>query len=314
MENNNSVKNDIDKNTVDVNYYIKQKNNNIRKEVLFVILTIFASVLSAFGLHYFVYPANFAPAGIDGVATMLQEKTPLNAGYYSLIFNLPLLVVAWFILKKRYVIYTILFSVLSSILIVVLEVVDFPQYTVQSDKLISAVFSGIILGLRTGIMLKIGASTGGVDVIAGIVQKKRAYGNIERIISIICYVIIGASYFVYGDLNSVLLAIVQMFVFEKSVAVLMKDTRNAVEFKIVTRNPEEIKNDIIYNLKHGATLIDATGMYTNEGTAIIISVVNIRQIPEFLNIVKKHPDTFVYYSDVTGVKGNFRWNKEDEAK
>lgn len=94
----------------------------------------------------------------------------------------------------------------------------------------------------------------------------------------------------------------------------MKDTRNAVEFKIVTRNPEEIKNDIIYNLKHGATLIDATGMYTNEGTAIIISVVNIRQIPEFLNIVKKHPDTFVYYSDVTGVKGNFRWNKEDEAK
>jgi uncharacterized membrane-anchored protein YitT (DUF2179 family) len=105
-----------------------------------------------------------------------------------------------------------------------------------------------------------------------------------------------------------------MFVFEKATTVVMKDTRNAVEFKIVTKSPELIKNDIIYNLKHGATLVESRGMFTNEGSSIILSVVNIRQIPEFLELIKKYPDTFVYYSDVTGVKGNFRWKKEDEAK
>jgi uncharacterized membrane-anchored protein YitT (DUF2179 family) len=55
-------------------------------------------------------------------------------------------------------------------------------------------------------------------------------------------------------------------------------------------------------------------MFTDEGNSIIISVVNIRQIPEFLKLIKKYPDTFVYYSDVTGVKGNFRWKKDDIAK
>lgn len=76
----------------------------------------------------------------------------------------------------------------------------------------------------------------------------------------------------------------------------------------------EIKNDIIYVLKHGATIVESKGMFTNEGSSIIISVVNIRQIPEFLKITKKYPDTFVYYSDVTGVNGNFRWFKDDVAK
>jgi uncharacterized membrane-anchored protein YitT (DUF2179 family) len=290
---------------------------NIKREFLNILITLFACFISSFCLYFFVFTANFAPAGIDGVATMLQAKTNVSAGIYSLAINLPLLIVAWFVLKRKYVIYTILFSIVSSFLLVLFEVLEIPQYAneILSEKLVSAVFSGIILGFRTGIMLKIGASTGGVDVVASIIQKKKTYRNIERIIALICYLIIGISFFVYNrDFNSLLLAIIQMFVFEKATTVVMKDTRNAVEFKIVTKSPELIKNDIIYNLKHGATLVESRGMFTNEGSSIILSVVNIRQIPEFLELIKKYPDTFVYYSDVTGVKGNFRWKKEDEAK
>ncbi|MBO7214845.1 MAG: YitT family protein [Clostridia bacterium] len=290
------------------------KNINYKKELLNTLLTIVAAALSAFGLHVFVYPASFAPAGIDGVATMLQEISGLNAGYYSLMINVPLLIVAWFFLKKKYVIYTVVFTVLSSIMLVILETLSFYQYQDVGAGLISAVFSGVMLGVRTGIMLKLGASSGGVDIIASIVQSRRVHGNIEKIITLICYAIIGVSYFLYNDLNSILLSVIQMFVFEKASAVIMKETRNAVVFKIVTRNPDEIKNDIIYVLKHGATIVESKGMFTNEGSSIIISVVNIRQIPEFLKITKKYPDTFVYYSDVTGVNGNFRWFKDDVAK
>ncbi len=290
------------------------KNINYKKELLNTLLTIVAAALSAFGLHVFVYPASFAPAGIDGVATMLQEISGMNAGYYSLMINVPLLIVAWFFLKKKYVIYTVLFTVLSSIMLVILETLSFYQYQDVGAGLISAVFSGVMLGVRTGIMLKLGASSGGVDIIASIVQSRRVHGNIEKIITLICYAIIGVSYFLYNDLNSILLSIIQMFVFEKASAVIMKETRNAVEFKIVTRNPDEIKNDIIYVLKHGATIVESKGMFTNEDSSIIVSVVNIRQIPEFLKIIKKYPDTFVYYSDVTGVNGNFRWLKDDVAK
>ena len=72
----------------------------VRREILNVFLTLFAAVLSAFGLHVFVYPANFAPSGMDGVAAMLQNLTGWNAGYYSLLLNLSLLAAAWFTLRK----------------------------------------------------------------------------------------------------------------------------------------------------------------------------------------------------------------------
>ena len=279
-----------------------------------IMMLLAASVLGALGMHVFVYPSNFAPMGVDGIATMLQTLTGINAGIYTVALNLPLFIIAWFVLKKRYVIYTIVFIVVVSTMLILLEAVSFYQYVCESDKLISAIFSGIMLGARTGIMLKIGGSAGGADIIACVVQSKRPYGNVERLISLICYVIVGLSFFVYRDLNCIFLSVVQLIVFEWVMKAILTPTRNAVEVKIITKNPCEIRQKILYHLKHGATLVESQGMYTDGGNNIIISVINIRQIPEFMEIMKDYSDAFVYYSEVKGVRGNFRWNKDDVAK
>lgn len=279
----------------------------VRRESLNVFLTLFAAGLSAFGLHVFVYPANFAPSGMDGVAAMLQNLTGWNAGYYSLLLNLPLLAAAWFVLKRRYAIYTLLFMVISSLLVVLLGKVEFYQYISASDYLISAIFSGLILGFRTGIMLKLGASTGGADIIACMIRKRREDWNVERILCIICYGIVGLSYFVYRDLNCILLSVVQTFVYEKIAAAVLKDTRSAVEFKIVTKEPNTIRDEIILRLGHGATIVDARGMFSEEENYVVLVVVNCRQIADFFDIIKKHSETFAYYSEVAGVRGKFRW-------
>ncbi len=105
-----------------------------------------------------------------------------------------------------------------------------------------------------------------------------------------------------------------MFVFEKTVAFILKDTRNAVKFEIITKEPEKLKEEIIYELKHGATIVQSKGMFTDEQSTIVVTIVNTRQVPEFLQILKKYPDTFVYYTDVTGVNGNFRWRRDEKAK
>lgn len=286
----------------------------IQKESINVLLTVFAALLSAVTLHVFVYKNKFAPSGVDGIATMVQELTTLNAGIVALIINVPLLIIAWKILNKKYVIYTLIFTFLSSGFIILLDYVNFPQYEAMYEKVVAAVFSGLLLGIRTGIMIRLGFSTGGVDIVAAIFQKNRSYINIERIISIICYVITALSYFVYHDLGAILLSIIQMFVFEKGVALLLSDHRDAVAFHIITKEPEKIKEDIIYNLKHGATIMESKGLFTDTESYMIISIVNKRQIPEFISIVKKHEDTFMYYSDINGVSGNFRWKKDDIAK
>lgn len=287
--------------------------SNIKKEVVNVLLTVVASVVSALGLHIFVFGNSFAPSGIDGIATMLQEITKINAGIFTFVLNLPLLIAAWFILKRNYVIYTILFTVLASLWVYILGEMHFYQYVVETDKVIVAIFSGLLLGARTGIMLRIGASSGGIDIIACIVQNK-FNRDVEKVISFVCYIIIGISYFVYRDLTCILLSVVQMFVFEKTVAFILKDTRNAVKFEIITKEPEKLKEEIIYELKHGATIVQSKGMFTDEQSTIVVTIVNTRQVPEFLQILKKYPNTFVYYTDVTGVNGNFRWRRDEKAK
>ena len=286
----------------------------IKKECINVGLLLLACVAGAIGMHVFVYPSNFAPMGIDGIATMLQALTGVNAGIYTLVLNLPLFIMAWFILKKRYVIYTIIFIVTVSGMLVVLEAVNFYQYVTKTDKLISAIFSGILLGVRTGIMIKIGGSAGGADIIACAVQTKKPYGNVERLISLICYGIMGLSFFVYWDLNCIFLSIVQLIVFEWVMKAILTPTRNAIEVKIVTKYPDEIKQELLYNLKHGATVVESKGMYTNNENSIIFCVINIRQMPAFMAMIKGYADTFVYYTDVKGVRGNFRWQKDDVAK
>lgn len=286
----------------------------IQKELKNFLLLLVAGLFGAFGMHIFVYPSSFAPMGIDGIATMLQELTGVNAGIYTIALNLPLFIAAWFILKKRYVIYTILFIVIASGLLMLLEAVEFWQYVTETDRLIAALFSGIMLGVRTGVMIKIGGSAGGADIIACIVQSKKPYGNIERLISLICYAIMGLSYFVYWDMNCILLSIVQLIVFEKVMSIVLSSTRNATEVKIVTNVPEEVKDELLYTLKHGGTVTESKGLFTGEERTVISSVINNRQLPEFLRIMKKYSDTFVYYADVKGVQGNFRWKKDDIAK
>ena len=289
------------------------KTNKFRY-VIDILLIIVAATLSAVALYTFVNPANFAPSGVDGISMMIQKLTTVNMGYVSLAINVPLLIVAWFFISKKYVIYTTLFTVVSSVAMIVMERVNMYEYITENNAWIAVFASGIMLGIRTAIMIRIGGSTGGVDIIACIVQKKKPYMNIETLISIFCYVTIAVSFFVYQNIESVIMSVVQMLIFNLAMNLVLKPTRNAVEVRIITNNPEKFREDILLNLKHGATVIDCHGMFTGEDKAMIVTIINIHQMDELIKLSKKYDSSFVYFSDVNGVWGNFRWNKTDVVK
>lgn len=293
----------------------------LKKNLITALYIVLGSLLSSFGIYYFVYPFSFAPVGVDGVATMLSiiftGKTDIS-GYLIFAINLPLLICSFFILDKKFTLLTFACVICSSGFLLLFQAIDLigiiGGYPDAGDKLIPAIFSGVLLGVRTGLLLKAGASSGGVDILAGIIQKRNPYVNFERYITVICYVIIGLSYFVYWNVEAILLSVVQMFVFEKAAAAVMHNVRNAVEFKIVTDEPEKLKEDILGHLKHGATILSGKGMFTGKERSMIFCVVNTRQVPEFLKILNRHEHIFVYCSDVNNVAGNFRRHKDDVAK
>ena len=306
---------------------MKCKKLGIKKELYNIAHMLAAVMVSFFSLWVFVEPANFSPSGIDGVSRILQEITKIlgisehgvNMGFFKLILNVPLLILAWIFLNKKYVIYVLIFTLIDSLGIILLEEVGFYQFAPEfidgydvGHRLIASIFSGVLLGVCTGLMLKIGCSTGGVDIVACLVHKKKPLINIERIISIICYIIIGCSYFVFWDLTSVLLSIIQIFVFEWTSASLLRKQRYALEVKVITKTPELIRDEILYKYNHSATIIKSNGMYSGDDNYTVISVLNARDIAEFMEGMKKHPDAFVYFSDGVRVQGDFHFGNDEQ--
>lgn len=261
----------------------------------------------------FVYKANFAPSGVDGLATVLQYLTKVNAGIFTFALNLPLLIAAWFMLKKRYVIYTLIYTVVLSITLLVCEKINMYQYT--DNDVLAAIFGGVCQGL-TAILLKIGGSSGGADVIGCMIQKKLPHKNVESIIAYVSYIIIVIGFIVYGNIHSALLSIIEVFVCEKISEMILRDRRNAVKFEIVVDKSKTniLKDMIIFDLRHGATILKAEGAFSNEEKDILICLVSYRQIGEFLRLIKKIDGAFVYYSDVMGVHGNFDYRLDEEKE
>ncbi|MBP3435718.1 MAG: YitT family protein [Clostridia bacterium] len=291
------------------------KKQVLKKEAANILLLITAAAISFISLHVFVIPSNFSPSGIDGVSTILFELTGINIGWFKILFNIPLLILAWIYLKRRYVAYVVAFTMLDSLGMIALERLDFftfiPQDITNAEavgyRLIAAIFAGVSLGMCTAIMLKLGCSTGGVDIIACLVNLKKPNFHVERIISIICYGVILCSYFVYWDLTSILLSVIQIFVFENTVSAILRKERYALEVKVITKQPEKIRDEILYKYHHSATIIKARGMYTGEEFDMVITVINSRDIAPFMNTMKQHPDTFVYFLDGVKVQGDFHF-------
>ena len=282
-----------------------------RTVLMEVSIIVAASILSAFAMHVFVLNASFAPSGIEGIATMLQQGTGISAGYFSMVFNIPLLLFAWFKLNKKYVVYTLLFTVVSSVGMILMEALQVPAYDAGSHIWIPALVSGVLMGFRTGCIIRYGGSTGGLDIIGGLIQKGRPYLAVEAPISVLSYIVVGCSYFVYRDINSILLSMLQIFVFTQAMSKVLHSSRSAVEAKIVTTQPDSFKEDILQNLKHTATVLEGQGMFSGDKKYMIITIINVRQMNELTKIARKYPGSFVYFSPVNGILGNFRWRKYD---
>lgn len=292
-----------------------QKQTSVKNETANICLTILAAFVSIVALHTFVVPSNFASSGIDGLCTILYEITGLNMGWFKIAINIPLLILALIFLNKKYVAYVMFFTAMDSLGVVLLEKINFyiyiPEGSLSDDligyRMLAALVSGILLGISIGIMLKIGYSSGGIDIVACLFHKWKPHFNVERIISICAYSVVAVSYFVYHDLTSILLSIIQIFVSERIISSILKGERYAVEVKIVTKKPEKIRDEILYTHKHGATVMKASGMYSGDDNYVVFTVMSVKEIPKLMNILKKYPETFVYFIDGARVQGDFHF-------
>jgi uncharacterized membrane-anchored protein YitT (DUF2179 family) len=166
---------------------------------------------------------------------------------------------------------------------------------------------GVIFGTCYSWLLKASAYSGGTDFIAALIHKKRPDQSVIGLIFTLNAIVAIVSYFVYDyQMEPVILCILYAFTSSTVSERNTKSGRSAIRFEIVTDHPEELADEIIYKLRHSATLIPAKGMYLGRETNILICVVNKTQIAALSAVIRKYPNTFAVMSSVSEVMGNFK--------
>lgn len=290
-------------------HFTKPTKQQVVSSLLQYTFVIGLGALMAITYIMFVFPNNFAPSGVSGIATMIQKVWDFKVAWFTIIVNVPLAVITFFIISKQFAIRSSVFVISFSIFLFVFDKIPNMYHYVATDAgetLLAGLASGVIVGFVYGIVLKANASTGGVDFIASLVQKTRPDISLTWFIFGLNVLIAIVSFFVYHDMSAVLLCIAHCFVVQEIADRIVIGSRKAIKFEIVTTHPEEISREIIEKLHHTATLSKGTGMYSHLEKEILTCVINKKQIVDMENILKKYPETFAYVVPVNDTIGFFR--------
>lgn len=272
---------------------------------------IACAALSAFSFHLFVLPNSFAPSGLNGIATMVQYAFDFKIGYLNLLINIPLLLIGFFVIGRRFALRSAAYTITFSVVILLLEKLDLSQLAYHTDNgtsiVLAPVAAGVIGGFVYGMVIKLSGCTGGTDIIAAFIHKRRPYLNLMWIIFSINALVAIISYFVYNlRPEPVLCCLIYSFVIGRVSTAIQQGGKEAVKFEVITDNAEELSERLIHDLHHSVTVIPAVGMYSHMGKQIILCIVNKHQVVSFQHILREFPGTFAYISTVRETLGNFK--------
>lgn len=263
-----------------------------------IVVIILASIVVGSAYNLLLIPHEILSSGLSGIAMMLGLVTPLNTGVMNLLLNLPLLILGMMKLGKRFIGYTIL-----SVVVISASLYVIPVYQVTNDPILASLFGGVIVGVGVGVIFRASGSSGGFDIVAMLLSRKRDF-PLGALISAMNAIVVAISGFVFSW-DAALLTLVSIYATGKVV-----DTIHTSHIKltlmIITSKGEDVKQQLLAKLHRGITIIDAKGAYSGEGRKVLLTVITRYQLAEVKSMIKEtDAKAFVNIMQTTEVMGMF---------
>jgi uncharacterized membrane-anchored protein YitT (DUF2179 family) len=270
------------------------------KQIIFKTLSITVlTIIMAFALNSFLIPYKVLTGGVTGISIIIHQYIPLNTGWIILIINIPLFILGYSQLGKRFMFLTIYSIVLLSIAMKLI-----PIHAFSDDILLSCVFGGVLFGLCVGANIRLGGSSGGLDIVSVILSKKKniTVGYLNTYMNL---GVVFASAFVFGT-DKTLYTLFAIFASGRAVdAVYTNYTKLTVT--IVTENWKELSETLIKLHPRGITMTNAEGVYTHHPKKVLTTVITKYELPETKEAIRKQdPGAFVHITKAIEVMGRFR--------
>lgn len=283
----------------EINGIISSMRKEQKKQIVNSITVVVGTFILAVAVETFIIPYRILSGGVAGIAVALQPLLHVSATLIANSVLIILLIIGSFILGKEFLKNTVLSCIAYPIFTSILN----GRVNVVVDPILASFYGGLIAGAGIGIVLKTGASTGGMDIPPLIINKLTGI-KLSTLVLITDFLTVLLGLFVY-DLSAVLLGLVSVFM--TSVAISKVLTINGTVSKavqIISVKYEDILKEIDAQLERGATLLQGYGSYTGEEKRIILCVVSERQYGTLIEIVKEiDPSAFIITTDATDMHG-----------
>lgn len=263
------------------------------------------ALFSAMAIRFFVRPADLVPAGVGGVSILLIKEADrlfqvtLSYGFLYLFLNAAILMFVYKKLGKKFLTLSFLHVLLTSLLVEVL-----PSFQITNDKILLAVFGGVVNGIGSSLALRMNGSAGGTDFIAiyySMVKNKPMWDKIMMFnIAVLLYS--GWRY----DWSLAMYSIMYQMASTKIIETYHNRYKLS-SISIITSHPDVVTDSVLKITRHGITKLDGIGVFKNKYKAFLYMVVNEFEVNQVVSAIKlADPKAFIEISSVERIEGNYR--------
>ncbi len=279
---------------------MKNFAKNIFKDSIAVII---GALFYSAGLCIFAAPSHMLSGGATGIATVLNSFFGIGIGLGIFLINIPIFAATFFICGKYYALRTVYCCFLSSTIVDVFDaLVDF-EYS--GDKLICALYGGLLMGAGMYVVMMRSIVTGGSDLVAYLIQRKRPAYSISTLVMIIDALVVIGGALAYRSADSALYSVLLIIILTLTLDTLLRGRSHGGVHFILSQKPNEIIKKIADELNRGATIIDVKGSHTGDKKQMIMCAVGKRQSGVLRKLVfDTDPSAFVIIGNAESVFGN----------
>ncbi len=262
---------------------------------------LFGNALYAAGVVFFVVPGGLITGGTTGISLFVNQLTGMNISLFLLVFNGLLFVAGLLVLGKKFAATT---AVSTFFYPVAVETIDRlrGEWLLTGDPLLCTIFGGLCIGLAIGIVIRAGASTGGMDIPPLMLNKyfRLPVSTMIYLFDMVILLLQAAKSTGEEVLYGLLLVIIYTLVLDKCLLY----GQNKIQIKIISERSEEIRQAILQDIDRGVTLLQGTKGYSGEATDMVLTVVSNRELAKVERLVHTIDDNaFVIVNQVSEVSG-----------
>ena len=263
------------------------------------IIVALACMVMAFNINYFFIGNKLAQGGVSGLSLIIHYLSNIDMSYLYFALNIPLIILAYIFLGKNFLLKTLFATFVLSVFLKIFASFSEPL----EDILLAAIFGGAINGIAIGIVFYAGGSTGGIDIIAKIINKYTGI-PISRILLTTDFIVLSMVAVIFGKVIF-MYTLISLVISSKMIDIIQVGIYSAKGITIITTKEDEIRKRIMEDTGRGITLIDARGGYTQKEVGMLYCVVGQYQLIKVKTIVKEvDPSAFMIVADVHEVIGN----------